>query len=80
MKISDIKLEMELYGVDSEDITEILQLCKSNGYDTKFLDSELEKRGYEPIFNLNYDDDEDEFDDDDYEPIQKFSHKKNYID
>ena len=45
MKISDIKLEMELYGVDLEDITEILEICKAQGYDIQALDEELEKKG-----------------------------------
>lgn len=81
MKISDIKLEMELYGVDSEDIAEILDVCKSKGYDTQMIDTELEKRGYEKIFSINYDeyDDMDDFDDE-YPSVQKFGHKKNYID
>ena len=78
MKISDIKLEMELYGVDSEDITEILEICKAKGYDTEAIDDELEKKGYERIFSINYDD-EDELDDE-YPAVQKFTHKKNYID
>jgi hypothetical protein len=77
MKISDIKLEMELYGVDSEDITEILEICKSKAYDTQAIDEELQKRGYEPLFSLDYD--EDDFDDE-YPIIQKFSHKKSYVD
>jgi len=78
MKISDIKLEMELYGVDLEDITEILEICKAQGYDTQALDEELEKKGYEPIFSVHYDEDED--DEDEYPTVQKFTHKKNYID
>jgi molybdenum cofactor biosynthesis enzyme MoaA len=81
MKISDIKLEMELYGVDSDDITEILELCKSKGYETQIIDDELEKRGYERIFSINYDDydDMDDFDDE-YPSVEKFGHKKNYVD
>lgn len=78
MKISDIKLEMELYGVDQEDIVEILEICKPKGYDTEAIDDELEKKGYERIFSIDYDD-EDDFDDE-YPSVQKFSHKKNYID
>ena len=78
MKISDIQLEMELYGVDSEDIAEILEICKSKGYDLQALDEELEKKGYEPIFSIHYDEDDDEYDE--YPTVQKFSHKKNYID
>lgn len=77
MKISDIQLEMELYGVDSEDITEILEICKSKAYDTQAIDEELQKRGYEPLFTLDYE--EDDFDDE-YPAVQKFSHKKNYVD
>ncbi|MDD2356558.1 MAG: hypothetical protein PHX13_01435 [Thiovulaceae bacterium] len=78
MKISDIKLEMELYGVDLEDITEILEICKAQGYDTQALDDELEKKGYERIFSAHEDEEDDE--DDEYPTVQKFTHKKNYID
>lgn len=78
MKISDIQLEMELYGVDSEDITEILEICKSKAYDTQAIDEELQKRGYEPLFSLDYEEDDDF--DDEYPAVQKFSHKKNYVD
>ena len=78
MKISDIKLEMELYGVDQEDILEILELCKPKAYDIEAIDDELEKRGYERIFSVDYD--EDDEDDYMYPSVQKFSHKKNYID
>ena len=60
MKISDIQLEMELYGVDSEDITEILEICKSKAYDTQAIDKELQKRGYEPLFTLEYEEDDSE--------------------
>ena len=77
MKISDIQLEMELYGVDSEDIAEILEICKSKGYDLQALDDELGKKGYEPLFSIHYDEDDE---DDEYPTVQKFTHKKNYID
>ncbi len=79
MKVSDIRLEMELNGVDFEDITEILEICKPKAYDTQAVDEELQKRGYEPLFALDYEDDDDDFDDE-YPAMQKFSHKKNYID
>jgi hypothetical protein len=78
MKISDIKLEMELYGVDLEDITEILEICKAQGYDVQALDEELEKKGYERIFSV-HDEEDDDFDDE-YPIVEKFGHKKNYID
>ena len=62
MKVSDIRLEMELNGVDFEDITEILEICKPKAYDTQAVDEELQKRGYEPLFALDYEDDDDDFD------------------
>jgi hypothetical protein len=80
MKISDIKLEMELYGVDLEDANEILEICKPKGYDFEALDEELVKRGYEPIFSENFYDDDYDDEDDGYPKVQKFGHKKNYID
>lgn len=78
MKISDIKLEMEHNGVDQEDILEILEICKPAGYDLAMIDQELEKKGYESIFFVDYDDDDDF--EDEYPSVQKFGHKKNYID
>lgn len=77
MKISDMQLEMKLNGVDAEDITEILAICKPKAYDTQALNKELVKRGYDPLFDLECDDED--FDDS-YPTIEKFSHKKNYSD
>ena len=82
MKVSDVKLEMELGGVDEADIATIIQLCESKGLTTEMLDEELMKRGYERIFSVDYEsyDEYNDWDDDDYMSIEKFPHKQNYRD
>ena len=82
MTISDIVLEMELGGVDSADIAEIVALCRSKGLNSEMIDSELLKRGYDKIFTVDYDsyDDYGSWEDDDYASIEKFPHKQHYRD
>lgn len=83
MQISDVRLEMEMGGVDSADIAEIVDLCKSKGLNSEMIDDELVKRGYEKIFTVDYDayDDYDDWEDDEgYSPVQKFPHKHQYSD
>jgi len=81
MTISDIELEMKFNGVNEADIASILAACKTKGYGHDALDTELEKRGYERIFTVNYDD-EDEWDDDDddFAPVERFPHKHRFDD
>ena len=78
MEISDIQLEMELGGVDSADIAEILKLCENKGFTNDVLDDELIKRGYEKIFTVDYDAYEDW--DDEYSSVEKFPYKKGFGD
>ena len=83
MKISDVRLEMELGGVDSADIADIVELCKSKGVNSEMIDDELIKRGYEKIFTVDYD----MYEDDDawgggseYASKERFPHKNHFID
>ncbi|NCO25740.1 MAG: hypothetical protein GW919_02515 [Epsilonproteobacteria bacterium] len=78
MKISDIKFEMEINGVDGADIALILELCKARGFESEILDEELVKKGYDKIFTVDYDMMDDYSDDDEYETVVKFPHKKHY--
>jgi len=82
MTISDIELEMKLNGVSAADIAAILKVCKTKGYGTATLDDELEKKGYDKIFTVNYDDNDDEWDDDDdgFAPIERFPYKHRFDD
>lgn len=80
MKISDVRLEMELGGVDLADIAEIVDLCKSKGLNSEMIDEELVKRGYEKIFTLDYDDYDSWGDEDEYASVEKFPHRQQYID
>jgi hypothetical protein len=82
MKISDVKLEMELGGVDEADIAEIVKLCESKGFANELLDEELQKRGYEKLFTVDYDDFDEygDWEDDEYASVEKFPHKQHYRD
>ena len=81
MNLVDIKMEMQLGGVADKDIKAILDLCKTEGYSSEFMDNELIKRGYDRIFTINYDDYND-FDDwdNEFSAIEPFPHKKRYKD
>jgi len=81
MTVSDIELEMKLNGVDEADIASILAACKTKGYGADTLDEELGKRGYDRIFNVDYDEDDYAWDDeDDFAPIERFPHKNRFDD
>jgi hypothetical protein len=80
MTVSDIELEMKFNGVDEADIASIFTVCKTKGYGLATLDEELEKRGYDKIFTVDYDDDNEWGDDDDFSPIEPFPHKHRFDD
>ncbi len=79
MKVSDIVLEMELGGVDSADMADIIELCESKGFNSEMIDDELLKRGYDKIFTVDYDE-YDEWGDDDYATVEKFPYRQDYRD
>lgn len=80
MQISDVRLGMELAGVDSADMADIVVLCKKNkNFNGEMIDDELVNRGYSKIFTVDdYDDWQD--DDDEYESIERFPHRQNFSD
>ena len=82
MKISDVTLEMELYGVAADDMAAIVTLCESKGINSEMIDDELIKRGYGKIFTVDYDayDEYDDWDDDEFASVEKFPHKPYYKD
>lgn len=81
MTVSDIKLEMKFNGVNETDIEAIISACKMKGYGSDTLDEELEKRGYDRIFSIDYDDEDAwEEDDDDFAPMEPFPHKHRFDD
>ena len=77
MKVSDFSLEMGLNGVAAEDITAILDVCETRGYDLVTVDDELRKRGYDSIFTVDYDA-YDDWNDDDYASIEPFPYRDSY--
>lgn len=82
MNFSDITLEMELNGVDEAVIADIVKLCEGKGFNSELVDDELQRRGYEKVFTVDYDsyDEYDDWEDDEYSSVEKFPHKRSYID
>lgn len=79
MNVSDVVFEMELGGVDTADIADIVKLCEDRGFDSDYIDEELVKRGYPKIFTVDYDAyDEYSWEEDEYSSIEKFPHKQRY--
>ena len=78
MTLSDIILEMELGGVDNADISDIVNLYNFGGLTLDMIDEELIKKGYDPVFSVNYDD-YDDFEDD-YLPMERNPHRKEWHD
>jgi len=81
MNVSDIIFEMELGGVDADDIADIVELYKSKALNSEMIDEELLKRGYPKIFTVDYDSyDEYETWDDELSSVEKFRHKHHFED
>jgi hypothetical protein len=59
MTIEEIELELELAGLSRAQQNKILSYVKTNGYDAKALDAKLRALGFEPVFSI-YDEDEEE--------------------
>jgi len=72
MNVSDVVFEMELNGVDTADIANIVKLCESKGYHSDFIDDELLKRAYNAYDEYN------DWEEDEYPSIEKFPPKKQY--
>ncbi|QOY51244.1 hypothetical protein HUE87_04310 [Candidatus Sulfurimonas marisnigri] len=82
MNVSDVVFEMELGGVDEADIADIVLLCEDKGFNRNFIDEELVKLGYPKLFTIDYDayNEYDGWEDDEYDSVQKFPHKRSYTD
>lgn len=80
MTISDIRLELQINGVDAKDIDDIIASCKTKGYGVETLDDELEKRGYDKVFTVDYEFDDAEEWDDDFSSIEPFPHRHQFDD
>ncbi len=55
MTINEAVLEMRYSGILEEDIEAIIEVCKTRGLKPQIIDQELEKRGLEKVFELEYD-------------------------
>ena len=76
MKVSDIRLEMDLNGVDEADIVDTISLYQTKGLSLENIDEELISRGYSSIFSVDYEA-YDEWDED-FSSVEKFPYKKEY--
>jgi hypothetical protein len=82
MNVSDVVFEMELSGVDSADIADIVKLYGGRVISSELIDEELLNRGYPKIFTIDYDsyDEYGVWEDDEYNSTEKFPHKHLYED
>lgn len=55
MTANEAVLEMRYSGIPEEDIEAILEMCKKRGLSPQNIDKELEARGLEKVFELEYD-------------------------
>lgn len=75
MTIKDLEYALWLNGVTPKDTEYILDLSKKNGVLSELVDNELEKLGYDKIFDI-----EDDFvEDEDYDYVERFPHKNRFI-
>jgi len=61
MTIEEIEFELELAGLSREQQIKLLSSIKRSGFDAKVVDKKLQLMGFEPIFTI-YDDDEEDSD------------------
>ena len=62
MTANEAILEMRYSGIPEEDIEAIMEVCTKRGLKPQILDQELEARGLEKVFELEYDASESWFD------------------
>ena len=55
MTVNEAILEMRYSGIPEEDIEAIIEVCKTKGLKPQVIDKELERRGLEKVFELEYD-------------------------
>lgn len=54
MTIDEIRFEMSINDVKPKDIDEIIEECTHSGFSPDHMDEELQKRGYQKIFTVDY--------------------------
>lgn len=59
MTLEEIQLELEVAGVSMEHVAKLIRITKRFGFDPKDLDIKLQNWGYQKIFTI-YDDPEEE--------------------
>ena len=57
MTLEEIEFELELAGLSREQQVKLLSFVQMNGFDAKTLDKKLQLMGFEPIFSI-YDEDD----------------------
>ena len=71
MTANEAILEMRYSGIPEEDIEAIMEVCSKRGLKPQILDQELEARGLEKVFELEYDASESWFDGGASAPVHK---------
>ncbi|HEY9129731.1 MAG TPA: hypothetical protein VIN02_07845 [Sulfurovum sp.] len=60
MTLDEIEFELEMAGLTREQIVKLLSFCKVHGFDAIVMDKKLQNMGYEPVFSIYDDEDEDQ--------------------
>ncbi|MBN2815463.1 MAG: hypothetical protein JXQ67_02175 [Campylobacterales bacterium] len=60
MTLEEIEFELEMAGLSREQQNKLLNAVRREGFDAKALDKKLQLMGFEPIFTLFEDDEEEE--------------------
>jgi len=59
MLLEEVRMELEISGVEKEQVNKLVRLCENYGYDAATLDKRLQSWGYAKIFTI-YDEPEDD--------------------
>jgi hypothetical protein len=78
MTLKDLEFSLELNGVMSSDIEQILAMSKKNGIICEAIDDELVKLGYDKIFD-GQNEDSWNSDDDDFGYVEKFPPRHKFL-
>ena len=54
MTVHEAIVEMRYGGIPEEDIEDIMEICKKKGVSPQNIDKELEARGFDKVFSLEY--------------------------
>jgi len=55
MSLEEIEFELEMAGLNRQQINKLISSVKQSGFDPKVLDQKLRLMGFMPLFEMYYD-------------------------